>query len=165
MHFSRLAAVVLAAQVFLSAAFSLVARAENWPQWRGERLDGISREKEVPTKWSKTENVLWRLPLPGPAGSTPVVWDDRIYLTSVAGESKAGSGAALRRHGRQAAVAASCHQRQQGRAERRRQFCVAVAVHRRPARVGVVWHGRSGVLHEGRQASLEAQRRRTATAS
>jgi outer membrane protein assembly factor BamB len=75
--------------VALILTFSLAAHAENWPQWRGSRLDGISQEKNVPTKWSKTENVLWRLPLPGPAGATPAVFDDRIFLTSVAGESKA----------------------------------------------------------------------------
>jgi outer membrane protein assembly factor BamB len=62
-----------------------VARAENWPQWRGAKLDGISHEKGLPTKWSKTEGIVWRLPLPGPAGATPVVWDDRIYLTSADG--------------------------------------------------------------------------------
>jgi outer membrane protein assembly factor BamB len=61
------------------------SNAENWPQWRGAKLDGISTEKNLPTKWSKTENIAWRLPLPGPAGATPAVWDDRIYLTSVAG--------------------------------------------------------------------------------
>jgi outer membrane protein assembly factor BamB len=72
----------LLATLCLSAS----SRAENWPQWRGAKLDGISTETGVPTKWSKTENVAWRLPLPGPAGSTPVVWDDRIYLTSVAGD-------------------------------------------------------------------------------
>jgi outer membrane protein assembly factor BamB len=64
------------------------AFAENWSQWRGPRLDGISHEKGLPTKWNKTENVAWRVELPGPAGSTPVVFDDRIYLTSVAGPAK-----------------------------------------------------------------------------
>ena len=63
-----------------------ISQAENWPQWRGAKLDGISNEKNLPTKWSKTEGVLWRLPLPGPAGATPVVWEDRIYLTSVDGQ-------------------------------------------------------------------------------
>jgi outer membrane protein assembly factor BamB len=59
-------------------------RAENWPQWRGPKLTGISAENGLPTEWSSTKNVAWRLPLPGPAGSTPVVWDDRIYLTTAA---------------------------------------------------------------------------------
>lgn len=60
------------------------ARADNWPQWRGLNFDGISAEKNLPVKWSKTENVAWRLKLPGRAGATPVVWGDRIFLTSVA---------------------------------------------------------------------------------
>lgn len=59
------------------------ASADNWPQWRGLRFDGISAEKNVPVKWSRTENVAWRTKLPGRAGATPVVWGERIYLTSV----------------------------------------------------------------------------------
>ncbi|MCC7085472.1 MAG: PQQ-binding-like beta-propeller repeat protein [Pirellulales bacterium] len=59
--------------------------AENWPQWRGPRSNGVSGEAGLPTTWSKTENVAWRLTLPGPAGSTPVVWGDSIFLTSVDG--------------------------------------------------------------------------------
>ena len=58
------------------------AVAENWPHWRGPRNDGTSLETGLPVQWSRTDNVLWRLPLPGPAGATPVVWDDRIFLTS-----------------------------------------------------------------------------------
>ncbi|HEV3136531.1 MAG TPA: PQQ-binding-like beta-propeller repeat protein, partial [Pirellulales bacterium] len=58
-------------------------QAENWPQWRGAKLDGISRETDLPLTWSKTDNVAWRLELPGPAGATPVVWENHIYLTSV----------------------------------------------------------------------------------
>ncbi len=66
--------------------FATSAMAENWPTWRGPRRDGTSLEKNIPSKWSKTENVAWRLPLPGPAGSTPVVWEDRIFLTAVDGD-------------------------------------------------------------------------------
>ena len=65
-----------------------VAVAENWPQWRGAKLDGISGEKHLPVKWSKTENVAWRLALPGPAGATPAVWGERIFLTSVTPEGQ-----------------------------------------------------------------------------
>ena len=71
--------------LLLLASATPAAQAENWPQWRGAKLDGISNEKNLPTKWSKTENVAWRLPLPGQAGATPVVWNDRIFLTSVDG--------------------------------------------------------------------------------
>lgn len=74
----------------LAASFSFVglaAQAENWPQWRNDKLNGISAEKGLPTKWSKEENVVWRLPLPGPAGATPVVWGDKIFLTTVDGKN------------------------------------------------------------------------------
>jgi outer membrane protein assembly factor BamB len=56
--------------------------AENWPQWRGPTGDSISRETNLPVKWSATENIAWTVPLPGIGGSTPAVWDDRIFLTS-----------------------------------------------------------------------------------
>ena len=62
------------------------ANAENWPHWRGPRKDGTSAATGLPVKWSKSENVLWRTALPGPAASTPVIWGDRIFLTSTAGE-------------------------------------------------------------------------------
>lgn len=67
----------------LVVAIAPPALAENWPQWRGAKLDGISHEKSLPTRWTKTEGVLWRLPMPGPAGATPAVWDERIFVTSV----------------------------------------------------------------------------------
>src|SRR5262245_43144973 len=70
------------------SALAQSGRADNWPQWRGVRGDGVCDEKSVPIRWSKTENVLWRLPLPGPAGATPIVWGERIFLTSVAGPNK-----------------------------------------------------------------------------
>jgi outer membrane protein assembly factor BamB len=62
-----------------------MASAENWPHWRGPRRDGTSTETKLPVKWSQTENVLWRVPLPGEAAATPVVWGDRIFVTSTSG--------------------------------------------------------------------------------
>jgi len=63
----------------------LEVHGENWPQWRGPRLNGISNETGIPTEWSDTKNVAWKVELPGKAGATPVVWDDRIYLTTANG--------------------------------------------------------------------------------
>ncbi len=79
----RSAHIVLLA--VLAGALATELRAENWPQWRGARGDGVSHEKNLPVTWNKMENVAWRLPLPGAAGSTPVVWGDHIFLTSAAG--------------------------------------------------------------------------------
>ena len=49
------------------------ARAGNWPCWRGPRLDGTSAEKNIPTHWSATSNVLWKSALPGAGHASPVV--------------------------------------------------------------------------------------------
>ena len=59
---ASLAAVSFACMsLFISAS----GRAENWPQWRGPYFNGSTTEKDLPTQWSKTENVAWAAPLPG----------------------------------------------------------------------------------------------------
>jgi outer membrane protein assembly factor BamB len=60
----------------------LAARAGDWPGWRGPRGDGISDEKNVPLHWSKTENIAWKTEIPGRGYSSPVIWGDRIFLTT-----------------------------------------------------------------------------------
>jgi outer membrane protein assembly factor BamB len=55
--------------------------ADDWPAWRGPHGDGHSAAKAPPLKWSRTENVRWKTPLPGPGNSSPVVWKDRVFLT------------------------------------------------------------------------------------
>jgi outer membrane protein assembly factor BamB len=61
------------------SAFTVV-RAENWPQWRGPSLNGISTETNLPVRWTTTENIAWKLPMPSLTGSTPIIWGDRIFL-------------------------------------------------------------------------------------
>src|SRR5438093_4258584 len=56
--------------------------ADNWPQWRGPRGDGTSEETGIPIRWSETENVLWKAPIPGKGHSSPVVWGDRVFVTT-----------------------------------------------------------------------------------
>ena len=62
-----------------------VCPAEHWPQWRGPRHDAVSKEAGLPTEWSESQNVVWKTKLPGVGSGTPVVWGDRIFLTSHAG--------------------------------------------------------------------------------
>src|SRR5262245_28371263 len=81
---AALGALALAAALALTASGAL--RAENWPQWRGPNGDGTSPERGLPLEWSASKNVAWKLDLPGPAGSTPVVWGDRLVLTSAEGK-------------------------------------------------------------------------------
>lgn len=66
---------------------------ENWPQWRGPANDGISGEKNLPVRWSKSENVAWKSPLKGLGTSTPIVWEDRVFLTSQLGDGPLAEGA------------------------------------------------------------------------
>lgn len=54
--------------------------ADNWPQWRGPEMNGVSREKNSPARWSSTENIAWRIALPSWSGSTPIIWGDRVFL-------------------------------------------------------------------------------------
>ena len=80
MPVTRLISIVICTA--FPVAVGHMALAENWPQWRGPRFDGTSLASNLPTTWSREENVLWRMEMPGPAASTPVVWGDRIFLTS-----------------------------------------------------------------------------------
>lgn len=78
---------LLAAVCLSFLAADSAALAENWPQWRGPRGNGISHETGIATQWSTEENVAWRFALPSSrSGSTPVIWGDRVFVTSAAGE-------------------------------------------------------------------------------
>jgi outer membrane protein assembly factor BamB len=68
--------------VLLSAA---TLAADDWPQWRGPFMNGISRETNLPVKWSKTEGIAWTLPMPAWTGSTPIVFGERVYLNVAEG--------------------------------------------------------------------------------
>jgi outer membrane protein assembly factor BamB len=72
---------LLGASLLVLTAVSVLP-AEEWPGWRGPRGDGTSTETGIPTKWSKTENVAWVADVPGVGHSSPVVWGDRVFLTT-----------------------------------------------------------------------------------
>src|SRR6185503_1510700 len=53
------------ALVMLATVYALLnVQAENWPQWRGPMLNGISNEKNLPVKWTTEENITWKLAMP-----------------------------------------------------------------------------------------------------
>jgi outer membrane protein assembly factor BamB len=57
------------------------ALAGDWPAWRGPHGDGHTAERNLPLKWTSTENVKWKVALPDEGNSTPIIWGDRIFLT------------------------------------------------------------------------------------
>lgn len=71
-------AIVTGAAALLAVA--TLSAAENWPQWRGPSLNGVAPSKGLPIKWSTTENIAWKLPMPGRSGSTPIIWGEHIFL-------------------------------------------------------------------------------------
>ena len=70
------------ASVFCLLLLSLPCAAENWPCWRGPSRQGISAEKGLLLTWSATENVKWKTAVPGEGWSSPIVWNDRVFLTA-----------------------------------------------------------------------------------
>ena len=68
--------------ILLSLFYSSLAMAQDWPQWRGPDANSTAPEGNYPAKFSATENVLWKVPLPGKGSSTPAVWGDQIFVTS-----------------------------------------------------------------------------------
>ena len=74
----------------LSLALGAGVAADNWPQWRGPNGQGISTETQLPTEWAPEKNIAWKTALPH-GYSSPIVWGDRIFLTSaIEGESVPG---------------------------------------------------------------------------
>jgi outer membrane protein assembly factor BamB len=63
-----------------------IAFAENWPQWRGPNLNGISNEKNLPVRWSAEENITWKLAMPAWSGSTPIIWGNLIFINVADGD-------------------------------------------------------------------------------
>ena len=69
--------------VFVSLSF-LVSSCfgSDWPQWRGPDFNGASAETGLPVQWSRTDNIAWRIDLPGPSAATPIVSGDHVFISS-----------------------------------------------------------------------------------
>lgn len=90
--------------LFVLFASSMISGAADWPRFRGPNGSGISPDdKPVPVEWSATKNLKWKIALPGPGSSSPIVVGDRIFVTCWSGyatEGQQGTGdiTALKRH-------------------------------------------------------------------
>src|SRR5712671_6825207 len=74
MKYARICALV--------ALIASAARTADWPRWRGPNADGVADGRGLPTRWSQTENIRWSVKLPGWGTSSPVVYGDRVFVTS-----------------------------------------------------------------------------------
>lgn len=87
------ARLLIALPLLIMVISACPGRAENWPQWRGPFLNGSTTETSLPVKWSRTEGLAWVTTMPGPSGATPIVWGDRVFVSSA--DSSTGSLLAL----------------------------------------------------------------------
>lgn len=78
---------LLTCLAFWSVIFGPIVSAENWPQWRGPRGDGLSNEQGMPTQWQPGD-AAWNIELPGVGHSSPIVWDDRVFITAATDEGR-----------------------------------------------------------------------------
>jgi len=76
------------ALALLLAGSAAGAAVDGWPQFRGPESLGVVENANLPDTWSATENVAWKTEIPGTGWSSPVVWGDRIFLTSVISSDK-----------------------------------------------------------------------------
>lgn len=73
-------------RIVLVVGLCAPAAAEDWPHWRGPTRDGISLETGLPTRWSPTDNVQWRIAMPDRSGATPIISGETIFLNVADGE-------------------------------------------------------------------------------
>src|SRR3954451_18143782 len=66
----------------------LNTHAENWPRFRGPTGQGISSETSLPTSWSNDAQVVWKAAIPGDGWSSPILWGNRVFLTSATEKGK-----------------------------------------------------------------------------
>lgn len=60
---------------------------KNWHHWRGPLATGAAVNANPPTKWSESENIRWKVPIPGMGHATPIIWEDMIFIqTAIPGE-------------------------------------------------------------------------------
>lgn len=70
-----------AGAVFAADEFSSLAQ-QNWHQWRGPQATGVAPQADPPVEWGEDKNVKWKVSIPGESTATPIVWGDKIFLTS-----------------------------------------------------------------------------------
>jgi outer membrane protein assembly factor BamB len=72
--------ILATAAVWFALAAPVLA--EHWPQWRGPRGNSESREHNLPMVWREGFNIAWKTELPGWGNSTPIIWEDAVFVTS-----------------------------------------------------------------------------------
>jgi hypothetical protein len=81
-HFFIGATTIILLSYPISAQESSLANTEDWPRWRGPNADGIAEGRKLPVHWSLDRNIVWSAQLPGWGNSSPVVYKERVFVTT-----------------------------------------------------------------------------------
>lgn len=90
--------------LLLVVASSITVGAQQWPHWRGPSASGLSGEKGLPSQWSDAQGVAWKASIRGVGISSPIVWNDRVFVTSQIGRGDSRQGPRLVQSGDAAAA-------------------------------------------------------------
>ena len=81
---------LLVLTILAPATFAQSAKdaADNWHQWRGPDATGVSRSGKPPVEWSESKNIQWKIEVPGDGSSVPIIWGDKVFITSAVNTGK-----------------------------------------------------------------------------
>jgi outer membrane protein assembly factor BamB len=65
-----------------------LAAADNWSRFRGPNGTGVAADMEIPIKWDQENGILWKVPMPGPGNSSPIVWGKRLFVQAASSDGK-----------------------------------------------------------------------------
>ena len=134
--------------------------AKYWPRWRGPSGQGLVSGAGYPDAWSPTQNVRWKTPLSGDGNSSPIVWGDRIFLTTAYDNGRRVSVDRVSAERWHEAVGGVRARRPIGSGQSLQERPrLGDAGDRRPARLRLVRRSRSRRLGHGRQAGLASRPR------
>jgi len=95
-HFHLATGALVVALGLVLCLSSATAQAQNWPSFRGPNASGVTDGAKPPTNWNavKSQNILWKTPIPGLSHSSPIIWANRVFLiTAISSDPKAGFNA------------------------------------------------------------------------
>ena len=81
----------------LAAEKAVVVPESGWPAWRGPLATGVSTDAVPPLRWDEKTNIRWKVAIPGKGVSSPIVWQDRVFVTTAVETGKLADPEAVRR--------------------------------------------------------------------
>src|SRR5438093_1209056 len=74
--------------IALALAIAAAGAGDQWPQFRGAQAGAVHDDPALPDRWNETENVVWKIEIPGMGWGSPIVWDDHVFITTAISAGK-----------------------------------------------------------------------------